>query len=65
MAKTTVKPAGESYATRLPEALLNALDTNSRINLYLIENLPAEAWKAEPPGGKGRTIAAIVAHIAL
>ena len=63
MVKTTVKLAGESYATRLPEALLNALDTNSRINLYLIENLPAEAWKAEPPGGKGRTIAAIVAHI--
>jgi uncharacterized damage-inducible protein DinB len=47
----------------LPEALLAAFDTNDRINQYLIENLPAEAWRAEPPEGKGRTIAAIVAHI--
>jgi len=45
------------------EALLTAFDTNDRINRYMIENLPAEAWRAEPPGGKGRTIAAIVAHI--
>ena len=29
----------------------------------MIENLPAEAWKAKPPDGKGRTIAAIVAHM--
>jgi uncharacterized damage-inducible protein DinB len=62
MAKTTVRPTGESYATRLPEALLKAFDTNNRISLYLIENLPAEAWNAKPLDGKGRTIAAIVAH---
>jgi uncharacterized damage-inducible protein DinB len=62
MSKTAAEPAGESYAAQLPEALLNALDTNNRISLYLIENLPAEAWNAKPPGGKGRTIAAIVAH---
>lgn len=47
----------------LPQALLAAFDTNDRINQYMIENLPPEAWRAEPPGGKGRTIAAIVAHI--
>jgi len=47
----------------LPEGLLTAFDTNDRINQYMIENLPAGAWSAEPPGGKGRTIAAIVAHI--
>jgi uncharacterized damage-inducible protein DinB len=47
----------------LPQALLTAFDTNDRINQYLIDNLPAEAWRAEPPEGKGRTIAAIVAHI--
>jgi len=50
-------------AFSLPEALLNAFDTNDRINQYMIENLPSEAWRAEPPDGKGRTIAAIVAHI--
>ena len=47
----------------LTDALLAAFDTNERINQYLIENLPAEAWRAEPPGGKGRDIASIVAHI--
>ena len=48
---------------QLPVALLNAFNTNNRINQYLIDNIPAPAWRAEPPGGKGRTIAAIVAHM--
>jgi uncharacterized damage-inducible protein DinB len=47
----------------LSEALLAAFDTNDRINHYLIENLPAEAWRAEPPAGKGRDIASIIAHM--
>jgi len=55
------KPSAVAFS--LPDALLNAFDTNDRINRYLIENLPAAAWRAEPPGGKGRTIAAIVAHV--
>ena len=45
------------------DALLNAFDINDRINQYMIDHLPAEAWRAEPPEGKGRDIAAIVAHI--
>ena len=48
---------------QLPLALLNAFNTNNRINRYLIDNLPSEAWKAKPPDGKGRTIAAIVSHM--
>jgi len=47
----------------LSDALLSAFDTNDRINQYLLENLPAEAWRAEPPGKKGRDIAGIVAHM--
>lgn len=47
----------------LAEALLAAFDTNDRINHYLLENLPEEAWRAELPTGKGRNIAAIVAHM--
>lgn len=47
----------------MPVALLNAFETNNRINRYLIENLPTEAWKAKASDGKGRTIAAIVAHM--
>jgi uncharacterized damage-inducible protein DinB len=63
MSKAVAKSVEKPYAARLPQALLNALDTNNRISLYLIDNLPAEAWNAKPPGGKGRTIAAIVAHM--
>jgi len=47
----------------LPQALLIAFDTNDRINHYLLDNLPAEAWRAEPPGNKGRDVAAVVAHM--
>jgi uncharacterized damage-inducible protein DinB len=56
-------PKAVSAAFSLPQALLTSFDTNDRINRYMIENLPAEAWRAEPPTGKGRTIAAIVAHM--
>lgn len=47
----------------LGEALLQAFATNERINQYLLEHLDKRAWRAEPPGGRGRTIAAIFAHI--
>lgn len=43
--------------------MLAAWRTNEQINAYLIDNLTDEAWTAKPPGGKGRTIAAIFAHI--
>ena len=63
MPKPSAKSAAEPYSANLPNALLNAFNTNNRINLYLIENLPAEAWNAKTPDGKGRTVAAIVAHM--
>jgi uncharacterized damage-inducible protein DinB len=47
----------------LPQALLTSFDTNDRVNQYMIKNLPVEAWRAVPPAGKGRTVAAIVAHL--
>jgi len=47
----------------LPQSLVAAFETNDRITRYLIENLPKEAWTAKPPDGKGRTVAAMVAHI--
>jgi uncharacterized damage-inducible protein DinB len=56
-------PKTASAPFALPAALLNAFEINDRINQYLIDNLPAEAWRAEPPDGKGRNIASIVAHM--
>jgi uncharacterized damage-inducible protein DinB len=55
--------SGKTFVGQLPVALLNAFNTNNRINQYLIDNLPAAAWKAAAPGGKGRSIPAIVAHM--
>lgn len=68
----TKSPATKSPATKSParpaplslaDSLLRAYDTNDRINQYLLENVSDEAWHAEPPGGKGRSIAAIAAHM--
>jgi uncharacterized damage-inducible protein DinB len=53
----------QSFLREVPVALLNTFNTNNRINQYLIDHLPSAAWKAKPPGGKGRTIAAIAAHM--
>lgn len=39
----------------LSDALLSAYDTNDQINQYLLESLPEEAWRAEPPGKKAAT----------
>ena len=47
----------------LSDALLTAFDTNDKINQYLLQNLPAESWRARPSEGTGRTVAAIVAHM--
>ncbi len=47
----------------LAQALLECWDTNERLNQYLLEHLDPAAWRADPPLGQGRTIAAIVAHV--
>jgi uncharacterized damage-inducible protein DinB len=51
------------FVREIPVALLNCFNTNNRINQYLIDHLPTAAWKAKPLDGKGRNIAAIVAHM--
>jgi uncharacterized damage-inducible protein DinB len=64
MPKAVSSDSPERFEGHIPPgALLNAFNTSDRINRYLIENLPLDAWKAKPVEGKGRTIAAIVAHM--
>jgi len=64
MPKASSSRSQEPFAGHVPPgALLNAFNINNRINRYLIENLPPDAWRAKPADGKGRTIAAIVAHM--
>ena len=56
-------PQGKTFVGELPVALLNAFNTNNRINQYLIDQIPAAAWKAKTAKGEGRSIPAIVAHM--
>ena len=45
------------------DAVLRSFAIHNRIHLYLLDALPPEVWLATPPGGKGRTINALVSHI--
>lgn len=56
-------PEANAPPIDLRQALLETYAVNERMNQYLLESLDERAWRAEPPGGKGRTIAEIVAHI--
>ena len=45
------------------DAVLRSFAIHNRIHLYLLDAVPAEAWTAPTPTGKGRTLAALVAHM--
>ena len=47
----------------LPEAILTAWGTNSRVTGDLIEHIPAALWSAPVPGVPTRTVRAIAAHL--
>lgn len=47
----------------LERELLEEFERNGRVNEYLVSVLPGRIWRRPPPGGRGRTIAAIVAHM--
>jgi hypothetical protein len=43
--------------------LLEAFVHSGRVTEYLVSVLPDKIWRADPPSGRGRSIAAIVAHM--
>ncbi len=45
------------------DMLLAAWRTNNRVTIFLIENLPAELWRATVPGAPRRTLRMIAGHI--
>jgi uncharacterized damage-inducible protein DinB len=47
----------------LCQVLLESYAVNERMNQIVLEHLDPAAWRAKLPGSKGRTIAAIVAHV--
>lgn len=55
--------AGKDVPLGPVESMLRAFAIHNRIHLYLLDHISPEAWLLNPPGGKGRTLAAMVAHI--
>ena len=47
----------------LEEEVVEAFERCGRVTEYLVTVLPAPLWHREPPGGHGRTIAAMIAHV--
>jgi len=43
--------------------LLEAFRLSGRVSEYLVQVLPSDLWRTPPPSGRGRSIAAIVAHM--
>jgi uncharacterized damage-inducible protein DinB len=43
--------------------LLEAFRHSGLVSEYLVSVLPPPLWRAAPPAGRGRTIAAIIAHV--
>jgi uncharacterized damage-inducible protein DinB len=56
------RPAPTS-ALDLRQGMLEVFAANDRLNQLLLEYLDPRAWRAQLPGSKGRTIAAIFAHL--
>jgi uncharacterized damage-inducible protein DinB len=55
--------AEKSAPLSAADGTLRAFAIHNRIHLYLLDGIAPEVWSAAPPGGKGRTIAALIAHI--
>jgi uncharacterized damage-inducible protein DinB len=45
------------------QVLVESYAVNERMNQIILEHLNPAAWRSRVPGSKGRTIAAIVAHV--
>jgi uncharacterized damage-inducible protein DinB len=49
--------------TDLCKVLVESYAVNERMNQLILEHLDPAAWRAQLPGSKGRTIAAIFTHV--
>ncbi len=55
--------ANEDVAWDFGQSLVECFAVNERMNQIVLGNLNPAAWRAKTPGSKGRTIAAIFAHV--
>ena len=45
------------------QVMVESYAVNERMNQIILEQLNPAAWRAQLPGSKGRTIAAVIAHV--
>jgi len=50
-------------ALEVEQELIEAFKHSGEVTEYLARVLPPAIWRLPPPGGRGRTIAAIIAHM--
>lgn len=50
-------------APDLRQGMQESFSVNDRMNQIVLEHLDPRAWRAQLPGGKGRTIVAIFTHV--
>ena len=58
-----MSPSAHAPAPDLRAGLQQAFVVNERLNQLLLEQLDSRAWRAQIPGSKVRTIAAIFSHV--
>src|SRR5262252_4192970 len=52
-----------SLVSDFGQQMVQAYAVNDRMNQLVLKHLDLRAWRAQPPGRRGRTIAAIFAHV--
>ena len=58
-----MKHSSSDATAELNKVLVESYSVNERMNQIILGHLDPAAWRAKMPGAKGRTIAAIVAHV--
>jgi uncharacterized damage-inducible protein DinB len=59
----TVSDMPKGQPLEIERELLEAFKQSGLVNEYLVKVLPTALWRLTPPSGRGRSIAAIVAHM--
>src|SRR5467141_1952877 len=57
------RPDRSTAAPDLRDTILAAWETNNRVTIFLVENLPPALWGKSVPGAPRRTVRMIAGHI--
>jgi uncharacterized damage-inducible protein DinB len=61
--KAPINKENEISPLDLRQTILDAWNTNNRVTVFLVENLPSELWEAKLPGAPRRSIRMLAGHL--